>query len=70
MDRPSIGDLYSEDQRDLILEAIQSRISYYESKLRNYETTRGNRTDTSERYENMIYQLKEIERIWLEEAGS
>lgn len=66
MESNSISSVLSAEEREVIMEAIEHRIKYYESKLRNYSGPPS--SDVLDKYNNKLYLLEEARQVWQEEA--
>jgi len=63
----SICAVFTETERDLILESIQARIAYYTSKIKNYRG--GPASDTLQDYIDKKYHLEQALRMWVIESN-
>lgn len=66
MESNSICDVLGPEEREVIQEAIQHRLKYYESKLRNYAGPPS--SDAIDKYQQKIYLLENALQVWMEEA--
>jgi len=66
MESNSISDVLGPEEREVIQEAIQHRLKYYQSKLRNYSGPPS--SDARDKYQQKIYLLENALQVWMEEA--
>jgi hypothetical protein len=67
MESNSICAVFTETERELILESIQARIAYYTSKIKNY--TGGPASEKLQEYIDKKYHLEQALRMWVIESN-